>query len=148
MAIAASLVSRGTPVLNSAQRVVKVLRLLRVVLSITRLQRSRERFKRLKMAGLSAPVDKVFDIILDLRKKVTQPDDDKALQWTMDLIAKEELYKVNLDSRSNQGGMGHLTSEMTDWLRTNLQVGLNEVAVQHRPPDPKTACGWCLRCVG
>ena len=47
----------------------KVVRLLRVVLVMTRLQRSRERYRRMKMVGLAAPVEKVFEIISELRRK-------------------------------------------------------------------------------
>ena len=47
----------------------KVVRLLRVVLVMTRIQRSRERYRRMKMVGLAAPVEKVFEIISDLRRK-------------------------------------------------------------------------------
>ena len=47
----------------------KVIRLLRVVLVMTRLQRSRERYRRMKMVGLAAPVEKVFEIIGELRRK-------------------------------------------------------------------------------
>ena len=48
----------------------QVARLLRVVLVMTRIQRSRERYRRMKMIGLAAPVEKVFEIISDLRNKV------------------------------------------------------------------------------
>lgn len=41
----------------------------------------------------------------------------------MDLIAKEELYKVNFTDSKNSNGM-QLTAEMTDWLRSNLQASL------------------------
>lgn len=101
----------------------KVVRLLRVVLVMTRMQRSRERLWRMKMVGLAAPVEKVFEIISELRRKVTHQEDDKALAWTMDLIAKEELYKVNFSDSKHSSGM-HLTAEMTDWLRSNLQASL------------------------
>ena len=112
---------RAMPVL----RVVKVVRLLRVVLMMTRLQRSRERYRRMKMVGLAAPVEKVFEIIGDLRaRESTHPEDDKALAWIMDLIAKEELYKANFNDSKHSSGM-HLTSEMTDWLRSNLTGGVS-----------------------
>jgi hypothetical protein len=103
-------------------RAAKVARLLRVVVVITRIQRSRERYRRNKMVGLAAPVEKVFEIITELRRKVAHPEDDKALAWTMDLIAKEELYKVSIND-SKHSSM-HLTAEMTDWLRSNLQSSL------------------------
>ena len=50
-------------------------------------------------------------------------EDDKALAWTMDLIAKEELYKTTFTDSKSSSGM-HLTAEMTDWLRSNLQASL------------------------
>ena len=117
-----------TDVLNGATGIAllplfKVVRLLRVVLVMTRLQRSRERYRRMKMVGLSAPVEKVFEIIGDLRAKAQHPEDDKALAWTLDLIAKEELYKVSFTDSKSSSGM-HLTAEMTDWLRSNLQASL------------------------
>ena len=103
----------------------KIVRLLRVVLVMTRLQRSRERYRRMKMVGLAAPVEKVFEIIGDLRaRESTHPEDDKALAWIMDLIAKEELYKANFNDSKHSSGM-HLTSEMTDWLRSNLTGGVS-----------------------
>ena len=49
---------RAMPVL----RVVKVVRLLRVVLMMTRLQRSRERYRRMKMIGIGAPVERVLQV--------------------------------------------------------------------------------------
>jgi hypothetical protein len=104
-------------------RTAKVARLLRVVLVMTRIQRSREKYRRMKMVGLAAPVEKVFEIISELRRKAIHPEDDKALAWTMDLIAKEELYKVNFTD-SKQGSGMQLTAEMTDWLRSNLQATL------------------------
>jgi len=73
--------------------------------------------------GLAAPVEKVFEIIGELREKLIHPEDDKALAWTMDLIAKEELYKVSFTDSKSSSGM-HLTAEMTDWLRSNLQASL------------------------
>ena len=57
---------RSLPIL----RVVKVVRLLRVVLAMTRLQRSRERYRRTKMCGFGAPVDRVFEMITELRGAV------------------------------------------------------------------------------
>lgn len=101
----------------------KIVRLLRVVLVMTRLQRSRERYRRMKMVGLAAPVERVFEIIGELRKNTPHPEDDKALAWIMDLIAKEELYKVSFSDSKSSSGM-HLTAEMTDWLRSNLQASL------------------------
>ena len=101
----------------------QLVRLLRVVLVMTRLQRSRERYRRMKMVGLAAPVEKVFEIITELRRKAIHQEDDKALAWIMDLIAKEELYKVNFTDSKHSSGM-HLTAEMTDWLRSNLQASL------------------------
>ena len=76
------------------------------------------------MVGFAAPVEKVFEIIGDLRRKDNlHPEDDRALALTMDLIAKEELHKVNFtDSKQLQGV--HLTTEMTDWLRSNLRTTL------------------------
>ena len=112
----------------------KVVRLLRVVLVMTRLQRSRERFRRMKMVGLAAPVEKVFEIIGELREKVAHDADEKALAWTMDVIAKEELYKASFtDSRSSSGM--HLTAEMTDWLRSNLQASLPGGILKARESD-------------
>lgn len=101
----------------------KFVRLLRAVMLMTRLQRSRQRLLRMRMVGLAAPVEKVFEIITDLREKVAHAEDDKALAWTMDLIAKEELYKVSFTDSKSSSGM-HLTAEMTDWLRSNLQASL------------------------
>lgn len=95
---------------------------------------SRDRVWVLSQVGLAAPVDKVFEIITGLKAKMPQPEDQKALSWTMDLIAKEELYKVNLDSRSSHMGMGHLTAEMTDWLRANLQVTAEAHVASVHPP--------------
>jgi hypothetical protein len=62
---------------SSARRIgpaFKVVRLLRVVLVMSRLQRSRERYRRMKMVGLAAPVEKVFEIITELREKVPRPN--------------------------------------------------------------------------
>lgn len=101
----------------------KVIRLLRVVLVMTRLQRTHDRMRRMRMVGLAAPVEKVFEIITELRQKIIHTEDDKALAWTMDLIAKEELYKVSFTDSKSSSGM-HLTAEMTDWLRSNLQASL------------------------
>ena len=69
-----------------------MVRLLRVVLAMTRLQRSRERYRRTKMCGFGAPVDRVFEMITELRGAVREEDDEKTLAWTMELIAKEQLY--------------------------------------------------------
>ena len=56
-------------------------------------------------------------------------EDDKALAWTMDLIAKEELYKTTFTDSKSSSGM-HLTAEMTDWLRSNLQASLPGAATK------------------
>ena len=124
-------------------RVVKVVRLVRVVIAMTRLQRSRERYRRLKMVGLSTPVERVFELIKELQAKGNLlPEDNKSLVWTMDLIAKEELYKVDEASSS---GVTQLSAEMTDWLRSNLQVPLHgRPRAQHSRgiPNQATTLVW------
>ena len=92
--------------------------MLRVVLAMTRFQRSRERYRRRKMLGLTAPVTRVIELISELRQKVQREEDDRQLAWTAEIIAKEELYKANVHTNS----AGRLTVEMVDWMRSNLQV--------------------------
>ena len=51
--------------------------------------------------------------------QVREEDDEKTLAWTMELIAKEQLYTGSFVSQSNN----HLMStEMADWVRSNPQV--------------------------
>ena len=121
---------RSMPIL----RVVKVVRLVRVVLAMTRIQRSRDRYRRTKMCGIGAPVDRVFEMIEELKLKVKEEDDEKTLAWTMELIAKEQLYTGSFVSQSNN----HLMSaEMTDWVRSNLTV-TRAASATLRPPPPTT----------
>ena len=143
---------RAMPVL----RVVKVVRLLRVVLMMTRLQRSRERYRRMKMIGIGAPVERVLQVaapppppppppspdlhlhhllhhsptasrVLQLIREfkenpTTSEEDVSNLAWTMELIAREQLYTVHFGEKS--GASSHMTTEMTDWMRSNLQVSI------------------------
>lgn len=120
---------RSMPIL----RVVKVVRLVRVVLAMTRIQRSRDRYRRTKMCGIGAPVDRVFEMIEELKLKVKEEDDEKTLAWTMELIAKEQLYTGSFVSQQNN----HLMSaDMTDWVRSNLQV---KNAVPPAARDPRSS---------
>ena len=132
---------RAMPVL----RVVKVVRLLRVVLMMTRLQRSRERYRRMKMIGIGAPVERVLQVAAaaaTTASTITRPppppsppplthliprapadprvqgeaDHERGgrlnLAWTMELIARVQLYTVHFGEKS--GASSHMTTEMTD----------------------------------
>lgn len=114
----AKVVSLSLPIL----KVVRVVRVLRVVLALTRLQRSRERYRRRKMLGLQAPVTRVVELLAELRRTECEEGDEdaKMLLWTTELIAKEELYKASVHSHTG----GRLTAEMADWMRSNLQVSV------------------------
>ena len=116
--VEAKVVSLSLPIL----KVVRVVRVLRVVLAMTRISRSRERYRRRKMLGLQAPVTRVVELISELKRTYTEPGDEdaKMLQWTTELIAKEELYKASVHNHTG----GRLTAEMADWMRSNLQVSL------------------------
>ena len=61
---------RSMPIL----RVIKVVRLVRVVLAMSRIQRSRDRYRRTKMCGIGAPVERVFEMITELREAVREDD--------------------------------------------------------------------------
>ena len=41
---------------------------------MTRLQRSRDRYRRTKMCGIGAPVERVFEMITELREAVREDD--------------------------------------------------------------------------
>ena len=129
---------RAMPVL----RVVQVVRLLRVVLMMTRLQRSRERYRRMKMIGIGAPVARApgcrrrrhhhhhradlhlpsppplthvprASSIREFKEKPTTSEEDVSnLAWTMELIAREQLYTVHFGEKS--GASSHMTTEMTE----------------------------------
>lgn len=110
---------------SSVLRTVKVARLLRLAIALARVQQSRERQRRLKMVGMGTPVDKVFEICVGFKERAgVAPEDKRAFGWIMDLIAKEELYKVAHHASAKSIGVEGSTSvDMSELIRPVAREG-------------------------
>ena len=65
----------------------------------------------------------MLQLIREFKEKPTTSEEDVSnLAWTMELIAREQLYTVHFGEKS--GASSHMTTEMTDWMRSNLQVSI------------------------
>ena len=63
----------------------------------------------------------MLQLIREFKEKPTTSEEDVSnLAWTMELIAREQLYTVSFDGKN--ASHSHMTTEMTDWMRSNLQV--------------------------
>lgn len=65
----------------------------------------------------------MLQLIREFKERPTTSEEDASnLAWTMELIAREQLYTVHFGEKS--GASSHMTTEMTDWMRSNLQVSI------------------------
>merc|ERR1712216_65539 len=109
-------------------RIIRVVRIFRVLLVMNKIQKSRDKYKRAKYLKVGSPVEKVFEILGELKESLDGPDDQENIQWILELIANETLYKVNFNPIENT----EMGAELTDWL--NAEMGVS--AANNEGPDP------------
>lgn len=84
----------------------RMVRLLRIFVVMNKIQRQRDLFKRKKQLKGSSALDRVLEIFDELKLKLAERSGAEAsvadIEWTVNLIVSEKLYKIDL--RNVHGG--------------------------------------------
>ena len=108
-------------------RIVRLVRLVRLFVVMNKVQKARTAYKRTKYLKLGSPVERVMELLHDMKGRVEEEDDQADLLWIMQLIASDKLYAIDI---AGLGG-GNMSSEMTAFLGN--QVGMKEGAHEEEP---------------
>jgi len=76
--------------------IARVLRLVRLFVVMNKVQKARAAYKKTKYLKTGSPVERVIDLLGDMKGKVEDDEDKVDIQWIMDLIASDKLYTINI----------------------------------------------------
>jgi len=97
-------------------RIVRLIRLVRIFVVMNKVQKARAAYKRTKYLKLGSPVDRVMELLADIKQRLEEQEDKADVAWIMHLIASDKLYSIDLRS----AGGGNLDTEMAAWLVGNM----------------------------
>jgi len=97
-------------------RIVRLVRLVRLFVVMNKVQKAQRAYKKAKYLKLGSPVERVMDLLSEMRGRLEEEDDIADLSWIMHLISSDKLYTIDIRA----AGGGNLSSEMTAWLENNL----------------------------
>ena len=98
-------------------RVVRLVRLVRLFIVMNKVQNARTAFKRTKYLKLGSPVEKVMDMLSDMKSRTEEEEDIGDIAWIMHLIASDKLYSIDLQSL----GAGQ-SDEMKAFLQGDMGI--------------------------
>ena len=84
-------------------RIVRLVRLVRLFIVMNKIQNARTAYKRTKYLKLGSPIDRVMELLTDMKGRAEDEDDEADIGWIMHLIASDTLYAVDLSSISDGG---------------------------------------------
>ena len=93
-------------------RIVRLIRLVRIFVVMNKVQKARTAYKMSKLLKLGSPVDRVMELLQNMRMRCDDEEDEADVQWILQLIASDKLYEIDLSST----GVGSLDTEMTAYL--------------------------------
>ena len=115
--VPSSAIASGGNFLN----LLRIIRLLRLALIFSRLQRSRDaaamRSKRAMYRRLGAPVEKVLAFLTEFKGRQRAKRDQDNIDWMMEVIASDELYSVAEFDEDTLLGMQGAAGGATDMSR-------------------------------
>jgi len=79
-------------------RIVRLVRLVRLFIVMNKVQNARTAFKRTKYLKLGSPVERVMDLLNDMKTRTEEEDDEADILWIMHLIASDKLYSIDINS--------------------------------------------------
>ena len=107
-------------------RIVRLIRLVRLFTVMNKLQKARSAYKKAKYLRIGTPVEKVMELLGQMRETSETDEDGQDVAWIMDLIATDKLYTI--DVRKNTS----MSAEMSAFITANL-------GLKNEDPDDDTA---------
>jgi len=99
---------------------VRLVRLVRLFIVMNKVQNARTAYKRTKYLKLGSPVERVMDLLTDMKSRADEEDDNQDITWIMHLIASDKLYSIDIQSL----GAGQ-DSEMAAFLTGDMGLKQN-----------------------
>jgi len=97
-------------------RIVRLVRLVRLFVVMNKVQKAQRAYKKAKYLKLGSPVERVMELLSEMKSRLEEEEDVADISWIMHLIASDKLYTIDIRS----AGGANLSSEMTAWLENNL----------------------------
>jgi len=97
-------------------RIVRLVRLVRLFVVMNKVQKAQRAYKKAKYLKLGSPVERVMELLQEMRGRIEDQDDVADISWIMHLISSDKLYTIDIKA----AGGGNLSSEMTAFLEENL----------------------------
>jgi len=93
-------------------RIVRLVRLVRLFVVMNKVQKAQRAYKKAKYLKLGSPVERVMELLADMKGRLEEAEDVADVSWIMHLISSDKLYTIDIRS----AGGANLSSEMTAWL--------------------------------
>lgn len=97
-------------------RIVRLVRLVRLFVVMNKVQKAQRAYKKAKYLKLGSPVERVMELLSEMKGRLEEEEDVADISWIMHLIASDKLYTIDIRS----AGGANLSSEMTAWLENNM----------------------------
>lgn len=97
-------------------RIVRLVRLVRLFVVMNKVEKAQRAYKKAKYMRLGSPVERVMELLGDMKGKLEETDDAADVAWIMHLIASDKLYTIDIRS----AGGANLSAEMEWWLENNM----------------------------
>lgn len=112
-------VDEGAGQAQSALALLRLLRLVRLFVVMNKVQKARDAYRKTKYLKLGSPVEKVIELLGEMKGKDGLTDEDqKDIQWIMDLIASDKLYTINTNNLLSDVK----DKEMSDFLQQEVGI--------------------------
>ena len=112
-------------------RIVRLVRLVRLFVVMNKVQKAQRAYKKAKYLKLGSPVERVMELLSEMKNRIEEADDVADIAWIMHLISSDKLYTIDIRA----AGGGNLSSEMTAWLEDNLGMKKD---IDHEAEDTGT----------
>lgn len=97
-------------------RIVRLVRLVRLFVVMNKVQKLQRGIKKAKYLKLGSPVERVMELLNEMKTRLDADEDVADITWIMHLIASDKLYTIDIRS----AGGANLSTEMTAWLENNM----------------------------
>ena len=97
-------------------RIVRLVRLVRLFVVMNKVQKAQRAYKKAKYLKLGSPVERVMELLSEMKGRLEDAEDVSDITWIMHLISSDKLYTIDIRS----AGGANLSSEMTAWLENNM----------------------------
>jgi len=81
---------------------------------MNKVQKTRAAFKKTRYLKMGSPVERVMELLRQLKEKAPSDDMQADLEWIIQLIASDKLYTIDLRAG------GKLDKDMAAWLTSNM----------------------------